>query len=99
MSQGSSGPRSPPDVTATTLKLSPSRMTTGLPESAPAHGPALNSLSPEQRETVGSFFPFRYSGSVVCANVSRDGERIVTASEDGTARIWDARNRGAEGSC
>jgi len=33
--------------------------------------------------------------SLVCARMSRDGSRVVTASGDGTARVWDA----ATGAC
>ena len=56
-----------------------------------SHGAPLNSLTPEERGKLGTCFPFRYGGSVVCANVSPNGGAIVTASEDGTARVWDAR--------
>lgn len=33
----------------------------------------------------------RHEGNVEIARWSRDGERVVTASRDGTARVWDAR--------
>ena len=37
---------------------------------------------------------FRHAGRVVSAAFSPDGERVVTASDDGTARVWGADGRG-----
>ena len=34
--------------------------------------------------------PLRHSGPVWSASFSPDGERVLTASKDGTARLWDA---------
>ena len=36
--------------------------------------------------------PLRHAGSVKSASFSGDGLRVVTASQDGTARIWDAQS-------
>ena len=36
--------------------------------------------------------PLEHQGPVVMASFSPDGLRVVTASDDGTARVWDARN-------
>jgi WD40 repeat protein len=36
-----------------------------------------------------------HTGDVVTALFSADGKRVVTASKDSTARVWDAQN-GAE---
>jgi WD40 repeat protein/serine/threonine protein kinase len=35
--------------------------------------------------------PLRHDDGVLRVNFSRDGRRLVTASEDDTARVWDAR--------
>jgi WD40 repeat protein/serine/threonine protein kinase len=42
------------------------------------------------RATDGERFQVRHDGSVVTARFSHDGRRLVTASHDRTARIWDA---------
>jgi WD40 repeat protein len=34
--------------------------------------------------------PLKHRGRVNCAEFSPDGQRVVTASGDGTARLWDA---------
>ncbi len=34
-----------------------------------------------------------HGDAIVCTNFSADGRRLVTASADGTARIWDVRSR------
>ena len=41
--------------------------------------------------------PLRHEGWVYAVSFSPDGQRIVTASADSTARIWDAENEGAGG--
>jgi eukaryotic-like serine/threonine-protein kinase len=63
-----------------------------LPVAPLRHGNALNSLTGQQKEGVNrsEFFPFFYPGSLVMANLSPDSWRVVTASEDGTARLWNA---------
>jgi WD40 repeat protein len=63
-----------------------------LPVAPLRHGKALNSLAGQQKEwfTRSEFFPFFYPGSLVTANFSPDSWRVVTASEDGTARLWNA---------
>jgi WD40 repeat protein/serine/threonine protein kinase len=38
-----------------------------------------------------------HDGPVLCANFSSDGQRIVTASGDATARIWDTQTGAAVG--
>lgn len=46
----------------------------------------IGSLLDEQR-----FSPLRgHSGFVIDASFDREGKRILTASSDGTAKIWDA---------
>ena len=47
--------------------------------------------------TCGSFplptvEPLPHDGAVTCVQFSPDGRRLVTASADGTARVWDAEN-------
>ena len=63
-----------------------------LPVAPLRHGKALNSLMGQQKEWFkrSEFFPFFYPGSLVMANFSPDSWRVVTASEDGTARLWNA---------
>jgi eukaryotic-like serine/threonine-protein kinase len=63
-----------------------------LPVAPLRHGKPLNSLAGEQKEwfTRSEFFPFFNPGSLVMANFSPDSWRVVTASEDGTARLWNA---------
>jgi eukaryotic-like serine/threonine-protein kinase len=63
-----------------------------LPVAPLRHGNALNSLTGQQMEWFmrSTFFPFFYPGSLVMADFSPDSWRVVTASEDGTARLWNA---------
>jgi len=35
--------------------------------------------------------PMRHDGEVLSAQFSADGQRVVTASRDKTARVWDAQ--------
>src|SRR5262249_14923230 len=61
----------------------------------------LDNVPPEQRGwewhylkrlTRGGLFPlFGHTGEVSCGAFSPDGARIVTASADRTAKVWDAR--------
>lgn len=60
-----------------------------LPIAPLGHGPSLNSLKGEQKQTLANRFPFRSPGSLVSVSFSPDGRRVVTASKDGTARLWD----------
>lgn len=57
-----------------------------LPIAPLRHGKALHSLAEDKRNS----FAFHFDGSVVTAEISPDGTRVVTASEDGTARLWNA---------
>ncbi len=41
--------------------------------------------------------PMRHDGEVLSAQFSADGQRLVTASEDKTARLWDAASGKAIG--
>ena len=63
-----------------------------LPVAPLRHGKALHSLTGQQKEWVrrNEFFPFFFPGSVAMADFSPDSWRVVTASEDGTARLWNA---------
>ena len=63
-----------------------------LPVAPLRHGKALNSLTGQQKEWFrrSEFFPFFFPGSLVMADFSPDSWRVVTASEDGTARLWNA---------
>ena len=46
------------------------------------------SLDASTGEPIGK--PLQHSGAVYAATFDPKGERVVTASADGTARIWDA---------
>lgn len=59
-----------------------------LPIARLEHGAPLNS---ERAAQLGDIFPFSFEGSVAAVNFSPDGTKLVTASKDGTARIWEAR--------
>ena len=63
-----------------------------LPVAPLQHGKALNSTPAKQNgwSRRSDYFPFFFSGSVVMADFSPDSWRVVTASEDGTARLWNA---------
>jgi WD40 repeat protein len=63
-----------------------------LPVAPLRHGKALNSVTGERKEPFkrAEFFAFFFPGSLVTANFSPDSWRVVTASEDGTARLWNA---------
>ena len=63
-----------------------------LPVAPLRHGKALNSPPGKQKEWFrrSEFFPFFFQGSLVMADFSPDSWRVVTASEDGTARLWNA---------
>jgi WD40 repeat protein len=63
-----------------------------LPVAPLRHGPSLNSLTGGRKQTLANRFPFRNPGSLVSVNFSPDGRRLVTASKDGTARLWNACN-------
>jgi WD40 repeat protein len=61
-----------------------------LPVAPLRHGHSLNSLTGEPKRKLANRFAFAYPGSLIAANFSPDGSRVVTASEDGTARLWNA---------
>src|SRR5439155_8192103 len=66
---------------------------TGRPVTPPLrHG--SSSDTPIQVWDTTTFFmvtaPLRYRSAVVRVSFSPDGQRLVTASWDGTARLWDA---------
>ncbi|MBI2926983.1 MAG: serine/threonine protein kinase [Verrucomicrobia bacterium] len=63
-----------------------------VPVSRLPHDKSLDSLSGKRKEDLANWFEFRFPGSPVAVNFSRDGKRLVTASRDGTARLWDASN-------
>lgn len=68
-----------------------------LPVAPLRHGKSLDSLTGERKAKLARWFAFRYPGSVVTAIFSPDGQRVVTASEDGTARLWNAFDGGPIG--
>jgi eukaryotic-like serine/threonine-protein kinase len=63
-----------------------------LPIAPLRHGRPMNTVTSAQKPEFAELFPFRNPGSLVTVNFSRDGGRIVTASEDGTARVWNSLN-------
>jgi eukaryotic-like serine/threonine-protein kinase len=64
-----------------------------LPIAPLRHGRALNSLTGERKASFEETrFAFLRPGSLVTASFSPDGGRVITASEDGTARLWKADN-------
>jgi len=66
---------------------------TGLPST----GPMKSSVSLEDMPIVsgarggGTNEPIRTSGELRAGQLSPDGKRVVTASTDGTAQVWDAQ--------
>ena len=50
-----------------------------------------NVYSVDGSETLHLSFPSYSKGNAMTAQFSPDGKRIVTASEDGTTRVWDAQ--------
>jgi WD40 repeat protein len=62
-----------------------------LPIAQLRHGQSLNTLADGQKKKF-NWYPFWKPGSVVAVNFSPDGQRVVTASRDGLARIWNALN-------
>jgi eukaryotic-like serine/threonine-protein kinase len=63
-----------------------------LPVAPLRHDKALDSLTGERKQKLANRFAFQYAGSLVTAGFSPDGWRAITASEDGTARLWNAAN-------
>jgi WD40 repeat protein/serine/threonine protein kinase len=63
-----------------------------LPIAALRHGHSLDTLTGERKQKLANRFAFEKPGSVVTVNFSPNGQRVVTASRDGTARIWNAFN-------
>jgi WD40 repeat protein len=61
-----------------------------LPVAALPHGASMNSLPETSRRELDGFFPLLKKGSVVMADFSPDGRTVVTASTDGTARLWES---------
>jgi WD40 repeat protein len=59
------------------------------PEKNPAAGLVFQLLT--ELRTNSSLVLRGHTGGVLCASYSPDGMKIVTGSEDHTARIWDAR--------
>jgi WD40 repeat protein len=58
------------------------------PESASARARVFAMLLDPVTSIPGG--PLRHRGEVATASFSPDGERVLTASQDGTARLWDA---------
>ncbi len=62
-----------------------------LPTLALQHDPPLQQFSPNLTNAGTSLGQLIHGGSVTAGNFSPDGQRVLTASEDGTARVWDSR--------
>lgn len=58
-----------------------------------AEGEGLRQLLHDTAARVGSrLFTLRHEGEVITAEFSPDGKRLLTASFDKTAKVWDARD-------
>jgi WD40 repeat protein len=62
-----------------------------LPQDSVKTSPAAAALAAAVSQANWRFVLGGHDGPVYSAAFSRDGSRIVTASADKTARIWDAR--------